>query len=357
MSRAPLLLAALLAASVLAVPAAHAFDNGSTPNGGQNPAVNPQQFESVLSKMAANSNDPQFSNLVSQFDAAVSSGNSAAIQSALQNLQSYASTMKNGQVVSSFLDSASVGPGGLTVNPSTLAGLLGLNSLNSQGVPSNLVGMDPTTMVNDLGLVAGLMGSVNPSFGASLAGVLSGLTGPGGVSPGGLSGVQLPSFSSPFSGGPPSLGQSSGTQSDLRPGPSFDLQTALVPAALVAAAVALFLLRGRLALLLRGQALPGGVPVADVPDADYDPSSPRKRILYAFSRVVRAMGVKGVIRERADTSREFSRKCGKTPQSPHVSTVSTLYEKAKFSVADVSDADAQTAETEAAMTEQVGARA
>ena len=308
-----------------------------------------QQFQSQLAPGASKA---RLGRLLSQINSSVASGNSTSIQSTLGALKAFQGAGGGNPALGSLLNSLTGGPNGVSVNPSVLSSLLGLDHLNSQGVPSRLVGMDPSQALQSLGLLANLMNGVNPSFGANIANILSGMTGPGGVNglnPGALGSLHLPSFSTPFGGSPPSLG--SGSAENGTALPSVGLGQFLIPAAVVGAAVAAFLLRKRLSHLLRGQLLPGPKAVPDVPDAEYDPRDPRKRVMFSFSRVVRAMAGKGVVRDRAETHREFSSRCAVKPEAPQVTTVSGLYERAKFSKYDITDGDATTAESAAAEVE------
>ena len=63
-------------------------------------------------------------------------------------------------------------------------------------------------------------------------------------------------------------------------------------------------------------------------------------------RAVRLMGVRGVPKMESETHREFSSKCEGTPERPHVSAISSLYEKAKFSGQAIGSPEADLAASE-----------
>jgi len=70
------------------------------------------------------------------------------------------------------------------------------------------------------------------------------------------------------------------------------------------------------------------------------PTDPRKRIEFYFGKAVRLMARRGVTKSESETHREFSSKCEGTPEREQVGTISSLYEKAKFSGQEVGGSDA-----------------
>jgi hypothetical protein len=71
-----------------------------------------------------------------------------------------------------------------------------------------------------------------------------------------------------------------------------------------------------------------------------------------FGRAVHVMRGKGVQKLRSETHREFSSKCETRSEAQHVTKVSQLYEKAKFSTLDVGIQDADDAQREVEMLEK-----
>ena len=301
---------------------------------------------SQLQSLASSSNDPTLQSLASSFASSYSSGNRSSALSALSNLQSYTSSKGGSPAFDSLVKSLFSGKNGITLNPSALSSFMGLGSLGSNGVPSNLVGMDPAQLFASLGDMQNLLKNIDPSMAAQMLNSMATMSGPGGLDA--VKGFKLPSgLSSPTGGGLPSFSvQNPAGAGAIAGGAGVGLEPILLVASMVAAAVVLFLFRGKIASLFRGQALPGEGVVADIPDAEYDPKDARKRVIFAFSGVVRTMGTKGVIKERSDTSREFSAKCAPRPEAGHVTKAGGLYEVAKFSNSEVHESDAAAAESE-----------
>ena len=80
-----------------------------------------------------------------------------------------------------------------------------------------------------------------------------------------------------------------------------------------------------------------------VDEAGAAPTDPRRRIEFYFGKAVSLMARRGVPKLESETHREFSSKCESTPERAHVSTISSLYEKAKFSGQSVGSPDADSA--------------
>lgn len=117
---------------------------------------------------------------------------------------------------------------------------------------------------------------------------------------------------------------------------------------MVAAVAGLYLFRGRVIRIIGSQSLPGftllrGARDGGEGDSESIPTDPRKRIEFYFGRAVRLMSLRGVPKLASETHREFSAKCETTPERPQVRTISSLYEKAKFSGEHVESPDADSA--------------
>jgi hypothetical protein len=157
----------------------------------------------------------------------------------------------------------------------------------------------------------------------------------------GLSHLSVPSV------GAPSL--SVGTPSGVIPG--IPLTVFLIPLASAAVVAAFYFSRGRLVRLIGSQSLPGmpllrGAREESAMEVGAIPPDPRGRIEFYFGRAVRLMGRRGVPKLGSETHREFSSKCEGTPERPHVSALSSLYEKAKFSGQEVGTPEADLAASE-----------
>jgi hypothetical protein len=340
----------LLLAGLLAVPVLAADDSNSgrlTPA----PAVSSQQLNSALSSLAQGSNDTQLQRLILQLQSQLDSGNLNGAASTLLQLQNYSSDPQNKvpESLSALLQSMSVGSNGASIDASTLASLL-----NAAQANPNASNETPQKLSVDMRTLANLLQYVNPTIASQLLqnsallsqNALAGSTGQAGSAPiklpgiSGLSGLSLPSV-----GGPSvSAGGLAGGLPTLTPA------VIAIPLIIVAAVAALFLSKNRVLRLIGSQNLPG-FPLAlggrrdDGVDSDSVPSDPRKRIEFYFGKAVRLMARRGVPKLQSETAREFSSKCENRPEEPEVKTISSLYEKAKFSGQDVGHPDADTAAT------------
>jgi len=331
----------------LAVPA-HAADDSNAGQLAQVPTVNPAQLRSTLGTLAQGTNDTQLQQLLSQFQSQLGSGNESGASSTLGQLQNLSASQPGAVTppLNALLNSLSVGNSGASVNSGLLASLLSSGSSNESKQQLSV----------DMQSLAGLMQYANSTLASELlqnSSLLSqnAFLGSNGVSIGGapvavpgLSG--LPSLSLPSAGAPSlSIGTPSGGL------PSIPLTAFLIPLVVAAMAAALFFSRGRVVRLIGSQSLPGMALVRGAKDDDEKevgamPSDPRKRIEFYFGKAVRLMGRRGVPKLESETHREFSAKCEGTPERPHVSTISSLYEKAKFSGKEVGSPEADLAASE-----------
>jgi len=308
------------------------------------PTVTAQQLNSALSALGQGTNSTELQKLISQFQSQMNSGDYAGAHSTLLELQGL-SASQPGSVppsLNALIQSLSVGSDGASVNANTLASLL-------SGISTSQAGSSPGSAQKlsvDMQSLAGLMQFANSTLASELlqnSSLLSksAFAGSGGISPGGapvslpgvsgFPGLSVPSF------GAPSL--SVGTPGGGLPAiPLTDIAIPLLAAAVVAA---LFLSRGRIIRLVGTQSLPG-VPLARLgrDEGGSVPTDPRKKIEFYFGRAVRLMARRGVPKLESETHREFSSKCESTPERQQVSTISSLYEKAKFSGQEVGGTDA-----------------
>jgi len=327
----------------LAVPA-HAADDSNAGKLAQAPTVSAAQLNSTLGTLAQGTNDTQLQQLIAQFQSEMNSGNYSGAASTLVQLQGLSAGLKGGssQSLSALLQSLSVGSNGASVNASTLASLLSQASASQAGASSQ----SKQTLSLDMQSIANLMQFANATMASELlqnSSLLSqsAFAGSGGLAsapislPGvsGFSGLSIPSVGAPsLSVGTPSGGL-----------PAIPLTAFVVPILAVAAVAALFFSRGRVVRLIGTQSLPGMALLRGGSNEDggvAPPTDPRGKIEFYFGKAVRLMARRGVPKLESETHREFSAKCEGTPERPHVSMISSLYEKAKFSGQKVEGSDA-----------------
>jgi hypothetical protein len=348
----PLLAAFVLVASVgaLAVPA-HAADDSNAGQLAQVPPVSTAQLGSTLGTLAQGNDDAQLQQLLSQFQSQLSAGNYSAASSTLGKLQN----LSAGQPASvspslgALLNSLSVGSNGATVNSGTLASLL------TSGSGAGSSSESAQQLSGDMQSLAGLMQYANSTLASELLQNSSLLSqsafGSGGVSAGGAP-VALPGLSGLSHISVPSVGAPSlsvGTPTGNIP--AIPLTSLVIPLALAAIVAALYFSRGRVVRLIGSQSLPGmpllrGAKEEGAKEVGAIPADPRGRIEFYFGKAVRLMGRRGVPKLGSETHREFSSKCEGTAEQPHVSTISSLYEKAKFSGQEVGTPEADLAASE-----------
>lgn len=337
-----LVAACLMALLVSAMPTVHAFDGSIDTNTAQSSTLNPQQLQSVLTELNQESNNsqlssnPQFEQLLSQFNSSLTSGNSNLTASNLAQLQNFMRSQNSSGLLSNLIKSLQTTGNGVTVNPSELSSLLNL----SGGLPNGVGRGNALQEMNGLSSIANLVKDINPQLAAQLLNAVENLSLKFGIpipsslnfgSLGFLKGLQSPKVAAP------KLGSSSS--------PKIQLELLLVPIIIVAACLTLFIFRGRLADLLRGQKTPGVVE-EELQPLEYDPSDPKKRILYYFAKSVQFMKGRGISKSSFETGREFTKKCQDVSGSEHVDSISKLYEKAQFSGRPVTNDDANLAEKE-----------
>ncbi len=329
----------------LAVPA-HAADDSNSGPLTEVPTVSAQQLGSALSTVAQGTNDTQIQQLLSQFQSQMDSGNYAAAASTLVQLQGLSANNPNvSPALNALIQSLSVGSDGASVNAGTLASLLsGASSSKASSSPQSAQKLSV-----DMQSLAGLMQYANSTLASELLQNSSLLSQsafasssgiPAGGAPVSLPGVSgFPGLSMPSVGAPSlSVGTPSGGL------PAIPLSAFAVPLLAAVAVAALFLSRGRLIRLVGTQSLPG-VPLlrAGRDDGGPVPTDPRKRIEFYFGRAVSLMARRGVPKLESETHREFSSKCESRPERQQVSTISSLYEKAKFSGQEVGGVEAHLA--------------
>lgn len=338
LSAGQLLLSAIFIALLLSMmPFAHAFDGSVDTNTGQtSSAVNTQQLQSLLTQLNQTNasqlaNNSQFQQLLSQFNSSLSSGNQNLTASDLAQLQNFLSTQNSTSTLSSLIQSLKPSGNGVTVDPSTLSSLLNLANGSSTGVNSG----NASQQVKDLTSLANLVKNVNPQLASQLLNSASNLSFKYGLS---NPTVPLNPFSSLGSLKSPSPGSPSLGAPGLP-----NLELLLVPVIIIAVCLTLFAFRGRLAGLMSGQRMPSSFE--DQPEKiEYDPNDPKKRIRYYFAKTVQFMKGKGFAKSPSETHREFKTKCQTFSGSEHVSNISSLYEKARFSGSVVTKEDADSAE-------------
>ncbi|MDA4117404.1 MAG: DUF4129 domain-containing protein [Thaumarchaeota archaeon] len=342
----------LLFGSFLAVPALAADDSNSGPLTPA-PTISSQQLNSALGSLAQGSNDTQLQQLLTQLQSQLNSGDLNGAASTLLQLQNYSSDPQNNvsESLNALLQSMSVGGNGASIDANALASLLNA-SQTSQA--ANTSSQTQQKLSVDMQTLANLLQYANPAIASQLLqnsallsqNAFAGSSGQAGGSPIKLPGVSgFPGLSLPSVGGPSvSVGGVAGGLPAITP------TVVAIPVIILAAVAALFLSRNRVMRLVGSQRLPrlpasfGGVRDDGV-DSDFIPSDPRRRIEFYFGKAVSLMARRGVPKLESETAREFSSKCESRQEEPHVKTISSLYEKAKFSGQSVGQPDADSAET------------
>jgi hypothetical protein len=343
----------LLAGVIIgAIPGSYAADDSNSGQLTQSQTLDPQALSSTLGNLTQGLNNTQVQQLVGQLQSQLNSGNNSGASSTLKQIQGVLNNQSGSQGVpdslGALLNSLSAGPNGISINPSLLSSLLGLDS--SSGLPSNLQNMSPQSASTALKALSYLLRNVNPSLAEQMLSESSALQQSIGNTNSTLpSGPGIPKggFSTPTIK-PPSLNGGA----NVAKLPTITPETIILPLVIVGALVALYFSRNRLSSALGRQLFPGQSKRLDLDAPAYDPNSPRSRILYAFAKAVGVMRLKGFEKYTYESHREFAAKCGPSADSPHVSTISSLYEKAKFSGKDVSTTEADQATLELSAIDQ-----
>jgi len=330
-----------LAASVVfllllaAVPAHAADDNNSAPLTPSATALTPQELASALDQLEQGSNDTQMQGLINQFNSALASGNYKSAASTLLQIQSDKSSSVPPSL-KALAQSLSIGANGASIDPNLLSRLLASNTGSSKN-------QNPAKISLDLQTLASLVQNIDPALASKLLQQSSSVLGtqvPGAnsvnplVTPPGLSNLGL---------GAPAVGLPSLPVGGPAAVPVIDPSALALPIALIVSALALFLARKPLLRLAGRQALPGLAASTSEEEPTILPSDPRRKVAYYFAKTVSVMGRRGVPKKNFETHREFSQKCETRVERPYVSSVASLYEKAKFSGQEVTQTDADQA--------------
>jgi hypothetical protein len=330
----------------------HAADDSNAGQLTKLPTVSSQQLNQALNTLSQGTNDTQLQQLLSQFQSQLNSGNYAGAASTLVKLQDLTGSQDSGAspALNALLQSLSVGSNGASIDAKMLASLLNDASASQAGASNK----SKQTLSLDMQSLADLMQYANATLASELL-QRSGLLEQGALGNSSRLTGSAPSIAAPGLSGAPGLSIPSVEAPSLAVGaPSatglleIPLTVFAVLLLMTAAAVALFFSRGRVAKLIGAQSLPGttrmrGSHGADDNEGVVAPTDPRKKIEFYFGKAVRLMSRRGVPKLESETHREFSTKCESMPERPHVSTISSLYEKAKFSGQDVGQSDASLA--------------
>jgi len=334
------ILSFILSAGLVALPARAADDSNSgqlTPS----PTVNPQDLNAALSSLAQGTNDSQMQQLLSQFQSELNSGDLNSASSTLLQLQGLSNSQGGSSpALNALLNSLTIGDNGASINANTLASILNSTSSSSSESPQRL-SVDMQTLASLMQLASPTLASQLLQDSSSLSQSAFGASaksGGGSISfPGlsGFSGLSVPSVGTPSVGGGGGFGI-----------PSVSPEMLAFPAITIGAVAAVYLSRKRLARLMSVQRMPG-VPLARNSGVETAPlkapSDPRGRIEFYFWKTVRVMDRRGVPKTDSETHREFASKVSSRPEEPDVRTISSLYEKAKFSGQGVGNPDADAA--------------
>jgi uncharacterized protein YneF (UPF0154 family) len=341
-----LLVALLLLGFVLISPVATVFAADDTNSGNltPNPTLTPQQVASALTTLGQNTNDSNIQQLLQKLNSQLSSGDNAGASSTILQLKADSNNPNMSASMKALLQSISSGQNGLTLDPQLLSSLLGANTPTANGVPSNLRNESPSRIPVDLNTLANLLQYVDPTLASSLLGEAGQPTQSVGqksipsITPPGinLNKIGLPTISTP------SFGSVGGVSL-----PSVNPLDFAFPLLFAAAIIGAFLSRHRFMRLLGSQTVPAMGEVGELEaDLVLAPNTPKERVIAIFRKSVRLMRGRGVPKFRHETHREFSSKCSERPEGEHIGTISSLYEKAVFSGAEVTPSDATLAERE-----------
>jgi hypothetical protein len=333
----------------------YAADDSNSGSFVQSQALNPVQLNSTLATLSQGMNNTQAQQLISRLQSELGSGNLSAEANTLSELKGLLNSTAGGAGGSSngipnslqyLIKSLNAGNNGLTLDSNLLASLLG--NAGPNGLPAGLGNMT-TSSVTQLSSLASLLQGVNPALAQQLLDDVSSIQQGLGSGNGGNNNNSVPPFPSGIPKGPPGFNAPKvsppalGTTNVLKL-PSINLFTIITPIMLVAAGLALYFSRRRVAGILGSQMLFGPKLRDDsLSPLQYDPTDPRKRIAYYFAKTVRAMRGRGISKAMSETHREFNEKCATSEESHHVNRISELYEKAEFSGRSVSNAEADEA--------------
>jgi len=329
---------ALLFLLLAAVPAHAADDTNSAPLT-QGSTVSPQALSSALSQLAQGTNDTQLQGLINQLDTQLESGNYGSAASTLLELQGYSNNNSVPDSLKALLQSLSINGDGASIDPTLLSKLLGTNS----GGAADLANENPNKMSLDLSSLANLLQGVDPSLASQLLQQSTSLAGAGAISANSPGQIVTPPGIPNLAIAAPSLAAPSLPMSGPAAVPLVSPTSLVLPLAVLLAVVALFLSRKSLAKLAGKQALPGVSLASDEEEPMIIPGEPRRRIAFYFAKTVSVMGRRGVTKMKYETHREFYQKLDERAEKPYVGTISTLYEKAKFSGQEVTQAEADQA--------------
>ena len=314
----------------------------------------------AIDKLSHGLNDTALNSLVDRLKNDVHNGNNTDATETIRELQSYVTSSQGTGLSPSLKDliqSLTIGPNGLSVDPSLLQSLLG--DPNQNGIPAGLAGMDPALAAGDLSSLSNLMKGIDPTAALSLAQEsqqIQDLLSLGG-SPKGTGGIPTPppiQLNAPNGGGfvsqLPKI--SPGVGSGFQLG-KIDL-TIIAPFIIAAVAVALLILRRSSIARWSRRITPSspkklGKP--EKPDAGLNLRNARDLVIFYFRKTVAAMHKRGVPRLVFETHREFSAKCSPRPEAQPFGQVASLYEKAMFSGREVTQADVDGAKESTSLVE------
>ncbi len=320
------------------------------PNGVSVTSLDPKALSAALDGLSRNVTDPNFKQLLNQFENQANTGDYADAQNTLSKLKDFVGSPEGKNLPSTLKDlvqNLNVGPGGLSVDWKNLSNVLGVGSENNVGVPKGLLGMNPADAGVDLKTIAGLSQGLDPSLAGDLLNdstwIGQNLGGDQGLH--GIPGLTIPDVKAPPIG---PLGGQSPIPSVQAPGLSsgfavgrLEPSSLVIPGAILATVIGLVLFAKMRPGIFGRQKVPGSkVPLADDSLTGLDRGNPKQTIIYYFRKAVRIMTGRGVPRFMHETHREFSCKCTGKPEREHIGRISSLYEKAMFSGREVTASEA-----------------
>lgn len=327
--------------------------------------IDQAQLINALNVLSQNINDTQLRQLINDFESQIKSSNylsggtcnSGNGTSIVYPSGSATSIMRNGTLtcssggagsillkIQSYMNSKNLTSGSLyalvkslSVNGTSifldqmvLQQLLGLSELNQNGVPRGLTNESPSQASIDLQAIASLLSSINPDLAAQLLRIAAGIK------------VSQSSNSLPVvQPGPLPIQVNNIPVSPTVPSLPTSYVFYLVP--ILAVPAVLFLFRRKIASLLGEQ--------KTLEDEFYDkkneivyPRTNKEKIIQIFQKAVLLLGQKGIRKMKYETHREFSERLSSYIFSRDFRGIAGLYEKAKFSNAEIKVEDVSEAE-------------
>ena len=300
------------------------------------PQIEGQLFNTI-SQLSQNINDSHLKQLIKEFENQVNTGGNISAATTLAEIQSYINSNRLSIPGSlySLLNSLYISNNQLYLNQTLLSQLLGLLRLDQNGVPSGLANENPAQASIDLQAIGSFLSYIDPRLAAEIFNIAAGIQ----VSP-----TQERPTQSQYVQAAPSLPQLNNipiSPIELKPLIPSSLAYFFIPILIIP--IMLLLFRKKMLPLLGEQKIPDDIFVNNI-DVIKHPSTNREKIIHIFQKSLRFISLKGIKKMVHETHREFSQRISGNKFSSEFSTISNLYEKAKFSGSEIKFEDVLEAE-------------